>query len=219
LRRWPWAARNLLVVATCCALATSASAQTAFLPVDEAAKQPDFFSFRSRLAVAIARRDTAALYAAIDPHIKNGFGGDDGLAAFKRQWRPASSTNRIWAELAAILSLGGQFRGEDQFVAPYVYSTWPEKLDAFSHVAVISSSVNARSAPRAGAPLVGMLTFSIVALDSKKDTPGSSWRAVRMPNGKTGYVASDFVRSAVGYRAFFKRSGREWRLALLVSGD
>jgi hypothetical protein len=198
---------------------TTALAQTTFLPVDEAVRQPDFFSFRSRLLVAIARRDTVALYAAIDPRIKTGFGGDDGIAAFKRQWRPGERASRIWPELAAILSLGGQFRGVDQFVAPYVYSAWPEKLDAFTHVAVISSRVNVRSAPRASAPLMGMLTFSIVALDPKTDTPGGPWRAVRMPNGRTGYVSAEFVRSPVGYRAFFQRSGRGWRMALLVSGD
>jgi len=194
-------------------------AQTTFLPVDEAVRQPDFFSFRSRLMVAIARRDTVALYAAIDPRIKTGFGGDDGIAAFKRQWRPGDRASRIWPKLAAILSLGGQFRGEDQFVAPYLYSAWPEKIDAFTHVAVISSRVNVRSAPRASAPLMGMVTFSIVALDPKADRPGGPWRAVRMPNGRTGYVAAEFVRSPVVYRAFFQRGARGWRMALIVSGD
>ena len=104
-------------------------------------------------------------------------------------------------------------------MAPYVYSAWPEKLDAFAHVAVISSRVNVRSAPKASAPLMGMLTFSIVALDPKTDTPGGLWRAVKMPNGRTGYVSAEFVRSPVGYRAFFQRGVRAWRMALLVSGD
>jgi hypothetical protein len=66
------------------------------MPVDEAAALPDFFSFRARLLQVIARRDAAALLEIVDPAIKNGFGGDDGKAAFEREWRPSSADSGGW---------------------------------------------------------------------------------------------------------------------------
>jgi hypothetical protein len=64
--------------------AYAAQAPRTLLPVDEAVSRPDFFTFRARLAAAVAQRDTAAILEVIHPDIKSSFGGDDGIEDFNR---------------------------------------------------------------------------------------------------------------------------------------
>ena len=198
-------------------LAGGLDAQAVLPPVDEAAAQPDFFSFRAQLATAVARRDAAAVFEAVDDHVKTGFGGDDGRAAFERQWQPERPDSRLWETLGAVLALGGSFSGEHQFSAPYVYSRWPEHLDAFGHVAVIGSDVRLRAAPRADAPVIGRTSFGVLTLAGPATDAG--WFEVRLPDGRSGHVARALARSPLDYRAIFERRDGRWRLVSLVAGD
>src|SRR5688500_6749978 len=82
-------------------------------PVDEAANQPDFFTFRARLQAAIARRDAEAVLAILHKDIRNSFGGDGGIEEFKKKWRLAEADSVLWKELGTVLALGGSFDGRD----------------------------------------------------------------------------------------------------------
>lgn len=198
-------------------LTTGVDGQTVLLPVDEAATRPDFFSFRAQLATAVARRDAEALLDAVDEQVRTGFGGDDGRAAFERQWNPRAADSRLWETLGAVLALGGSFTGEHRFAAPYVYSRWPETLDAFEHVAVTARDVRLRAAPRADAAVVERASFTVLELAGPATDGG--WLKVRLPDGRTGYVARALARSPLDYRAIFERREGRWRLVAFVSGD
>jgi hypothetical protein len=67
---------------------------TKILPVDEAAREPDFFAFRARLLVAVGERDTSYLYGILADDVHNSFGGDGGLAEFKATWHPEQPGTR-----------------------------------------------------------------------------------------------------------------------------
>lgn len=56
-------------------------------PVDEAAKDASFLAFRAKLIAAAERHDANYVLRIIDPQIKLGFGGDDGIANFKKIWK------------------------------------------------------------------------------------------------------------------------------------
>lgn len=195
------------------------AARATLHPVDEAARQPDFFTFRAALQVALAERDTAALLAVVDPGIKNSFGGDDGSLEFRRLWSPGDPASPLWATLAPVLALGGAFAGDDTFVAPYVFSQWPDSIDAFEHVAVVGQGVRVRAAPALDAAPVGRLDFAIVALATGEAAPDPAWTAIRLDGGGTGWVASRYVRSPIAHRAIFARRDGRWRLVTLVAGD
>jgi hypothetical protein len=213
----PAAARLAGLLLSLALAGAGAAAQTELVPVDEAAQRPEFFSFRARLASAVARRDAAAVLDAVDEQVKTGFGGDDGRAAFERQWEPRRADSRLWEVLGAVLALGGSFTAEDRFSAPYVYSRWPEDLDAFTHVAVTGSEVRLRGAPRAGAPVVGGASFAL--LDLTGPATGDGWFPVRTADGRAAYVSAAYARSPLDYRAIFERRDGAWRLVAFVSGD
>ena len=216
----------LLLLLTLIMAASAAQAQVAkLLPVDEAARDPGFFIFRARLQEAVARHDTAAVLDAVDPNIRVGFGGKDGAAAFREKWKlQDGDKSPLWAELGLVLALGGGFQSGGSFAAPYVFSRWPEALDAFEHVAVLGSDVRIRAAPSVTSGILATLSFDVVRLSQigrSKLTPAQlkEWTAVELKGGRTGYVASRYVRSSVGYRALFNKVGGRWRMTAFVAGD
>jgi hypothetical protein len=186
------------------------------LPVDEAASRPDFFSFRAGLQRAIARRDAAALLAAVDSSIKNSFGGDDGIAEFRKSWRVDAPDSAVWQELGTVLGLGGAFFDKDTFTAPYTFARFPNDLDAFDHVVITGADVRVRSAARADAPPLTSVSFAILPVAPGNDT--EEWTAVKV-DGRTGFVASRFARSPIDYRAIFSHASGQWRLVTFVAGD
>jgi hypothetical protein len=77
---------------------------------------------------------------------------------------------------------------------------------------------------RAGSPVLAALSFDLVALSSSgrsRLTPEQAreWTAVKLRDGRTGYIASQYVRSSIAHRAFLTRKDGRWRLALFVAGD
>lgn len=202
-------------------LATAAAAQAPerLLPVDEAPSRPDFFSFRAQLQDAIARHDADAVMSVVDPNIKASFGGDDGVEAFQRLWRPTEAGSELWGKLGAVLALGGTFQDEQTFIAPYTFSRWPDKYDSFEHVALIAANVRIREEPRADASALATMSFAILPLVRNAAQDNDAWTAVQLAGKRVGYVASRLVRSPIDYRAFFTRSEGRWRLTMFLAGD
>ena len=118
------------------------------LPVDEAAKDPSFFLFRSRLLEAVATHDAAFVLSILTPDILNNFGGNGGIAEFKEQWKLGGKDSELWKTLAHVLSLGGRFMGDATFQAPYVSACWPEDADAFDFGAILGENVRVRETAR-----------------------------------------------------------------------
>ncbi len=201
----------------CLGAALSAAPPT-LLPVDEGPSNPAFFSFRAQLLRAVVGRDVGGLLAIVDPHVKNSFGGNDGIDEFKTMWDIGSPGSRLWQELGDVLALGGTFPDPHTFVAPYVFSRWPDSLDPFEHVAAIGSGVRIRSQPAAGGETVGSVSFAILRLAPGAETGHDGWTAVWL-DGRRGYIASRFIRSPVTFRAFFSDASGQWRLVMLVEGD
>jgi hypothetical protein len=191
-------------------------------PVDEAAQQPDFFTFRAQLQAAIARHDTAAVLATVNPGIRTSFGDDGGLAGFRKQWRPESADSKLWETLGRVLALGGSFQPDGTFAAPYTFSRWPESLDSFEHVAIVGDRVSVREAARADAPALTSVSFAVLPI-GKDARPAAGrddrWIAVQLKDGRVGYVASQFARSPIDYRAIFAKTGERWQLMAFVAGD
>ena len=188
------------------------------MPVDEASKRPDFFSFRASLQRAIARHDSAALLAIVHPQIKNSFGGNDGIDEFRTMWKVGEPDSNVWEVLGTVLALGGSFPGADTFVAPYVFSRWPEKFDSFEHVAVIGANVRVRSQPDAASDSIATVSFAILPV-ARQDTEREKWTPVQIDKSRVGYIATSYVRSPIDYRAIFRFEDRLWQLVTFVAGD
>ena len=188
-------------------------------PIDEGPRRADFVAFRGQLQRSVARHDVPGLLRVVHRDIKNGFGGDDGIEAFRRLWGLEKPNSELWRELGSVLALGGSFDGTDTFVAPYVFSRWPREFDAFDHVALLGSNVRIRSAPKADAHILETHSFAILRRGRHGGYRRGPWTAVDLPDGRSGFVASDLARSPVDYRAFFTVMDGRWQMTMLLAGD
>jgi hypothetical protein len=192
-------------------------------PADEGNRDPTFVAFRERLSDALAEKNEARLLELVDPNIRTSFGDGGGIAAFREQWKTAGSESELWPVLGKIINLGGTFRGsgnETSFWAPYVYSSWPETVDAFEHVAAIRAGVPVRERPGEDSNAVTRVDWAILRVVPSGEAPKSrEWLHVRAPGGAEGWVHAGDVHSPVGYRAGFSKRTGEWKLEALVAGD
>jgi hypothetical protein len=182
-------------------------------PADESKADPSLVAYLDTLRTAVQKRDIGAVIAAADPTIRTSFGEGGGAASLRKMLeRP-----ELWSELEQILKLGGTFlEGSNQkaFWAPYVYSEWPDREDAFEALAVIGDEVPLRSTP--DGPAIATLSYDIV---TRAGDPDDGWQKIRTADGRTGVVETRFLRSPVGYRAGFNKTGDTWRMTGLVAGD
>jgi hypothetical protein len=198
--------------------ATLATAQVGkLLPADEAARNPEFFAFLAHLQAAVARHDAAAVLAAVDPKIRTSFGTGGGIEEFRKKWNLSAANSPLWDKLGTVLAFGGAFGEGGSYSAPYVFARWPEKFDAFEHVAVLGTNVRVRAEKGTSGRILTALTFDVVRLAS----PGidKDWVHVKLRDGRTGYISSRYVRSSVDYRALFNKTAAGWRMTAFIAGD
>jgi hypothetical protein len=184
-------------------------------PIDRAGEDPSLAAFRDELLAAVRRRDVDAVVAMADPKIRTSFGNGGGAADFRRMLQKPG----IFEDLEQLLALGGSFVGEGEgrsFWAPYVYSAWPEKHDAFESLAVIGNDVPLRESKDLSSPTIATLDHDIVTIVSPA---ASDPRQVKTADGKTGWVDGKHLYSPIGYRAGFSKSAGKWKLNALVAGD
>jgi hypothetical protein len=196
------------------------------LPVDEAKKDASFFAFRSKLIEAAKKRDSRFVLSIVDRNIKNSFGGNNGIAEFKKAWKIDSPTSEFWNEFIPVITNGGSFIKEGNgklFFAPYTFNSFPENLDAFSHSAIFGNKVSLRSKADTNSPVIANLSYNIVEiLESVNDTKNVgniSWYEVKTLGGKRGFVKAEFVRSPIDYRAGFEKKNGKWTMTIFVAGD
>jgi len=78
--------------------------------------------------------------------------------------------------------------------------------------------VRVRAATVLDARIVTHVDFAIVRANRPKaDTPG--WSGIELPDGRTGFVSSRYVRSPIDHRALFQFHDGRWWLTAYVAGD
>jgi len=208
--------------------AATAFAQEKFVkPVDSAAQDASFLAFRTKLIAAAEKKDANAIFAIVDPKIKNGFGGNDGIAAFKREWKLTAKNSKFWAEFLAVLKNGGGFSkegGNKLFVAPYTFSDWPDDVDGFEYHVIFGNNVNLREQPSMTAPVLTKLSYNVIKIEpetlpksGKSEYP--EWWQVTTLGGLNGFVKREFVRSHIDYRAGFEKKRGVWKMTFFLAGD
>ena len=135
-------------------------------PFDEASQDASFLKFRNDLKAVIARTDTAALMKIVAPDIKNGFGGDDGAAKFRKMWRPEDAKSPLWRALSLVVDQGGNFDSKTTFSAPYAFSAFPSDVDGVTTVVVTQEGAVMRTKPKADAAVVRTLDHDILTVVS-----------------------------------------------------
>ena len=201
----------LLLVA--CATARAAQAPPPLvngpklIPLFEWDKDKTLTAFRGQMIDLIRDRDEKRLFDHVDPNVRISFGPSAGIEAFKRAWY----IEPHWDELFAIFYLGGGvLRDNDHFRTPSVHANWPEKLDPFSFVVVMSRNTPLRETKDPKSKALATLSFDIVKPLGEKGH-------VRLADGRTGWVDPKLILSPAGYRVELVRKWGTWKIEALVS--
>lgn len=193
-------------------------AQAILKPVDQADRKADFFGFRAQLLTAIIKKDKNSLLAAVNKNIKNSFGGNDGIDNFRKSWKIDQTNSPLWETLGTVLALGGTFDHAGSFNAPYTFSAWPDNVDVFENIAIIGEKVNIRATPTLNGKVLANVSYVILPLVNKVGL-NKQWVAVKLTDGKTGYVSKALTRSSVDYRAIFEKVDGRWQMVAFIAGD
>jgi hypothetical protein len=193
-------------------------------PAFAAAPPPSFVAYRKQLQAAIKARSMKALTKLLDPDIRLNFGGGTGIAAFKSIWKPHDPNTGIWKILDLVVNNGGHFNSKTQFAAPYVYSAWPDDIDAFNYAAITREGVELFDGPHESRKAIRKLGYEIIEVLQSSGKPQSEtgdddWSEIKTGDGKRGFVQSKYYRSSIDYRAIFEKRKGKWRMTVLVAGD
>jgi len=163
--------RHLIALCAACFLAAATATSTAaqervqIQPFDEGPRDKTFDAYRAALLQAVVTRDIDAVLRATSPNIDLSFGGDAGRQQLRdnltvgpetlsEEYRHLAPEMReeYWAELEAVLRLGGKFQDEGTgFAAPYTFvADLPpsaDQVDAFKLYFVVGSGVALRDRP------------------------------------------------------------------------
>lgn len=200
------------------------------LPVDEAPLDTAFFVFREDLLDIVAKKDAHRLLAYIDPHIKCGFGAENGLPDFVRQWNLDApekvAGSPLWQHLEDVLQHGGVFGpGRQNFQAPYYAATFPDTEDALESAAINAREVRMREGPGLTGKVIQNISFEIVTVLERSELEDTiegrtyPWFKIKTRSGKEGWVFGRFIGLPAGYRAVFEPLGSKWRMTLFLAGD
>lgn len=196
--------------------------------VDEAEKDKSFSVFRQKLLDAVKKRDAKFVLSILDPKIEISFGGDAGIEDFKKSWKINNRQSPFWDEMQTVLTNGGAFMDKSKrtFGAPYLYTQpFPQELDIFEYAAIFGENVNLRQQPNANSAIVAALSYNIVKPDFDRSVKDKSkdgeylWVKVETLGGKKGFVAGQFVRSPIDYRAVFEKKNGKWKMTAFIAGD
>lgn len=197
------------------ALTSHAQAKT-LPPEDKCQGDSRLVDARARLAAAVEKKDAGSLLGMTANDIEFGLDEPHSKAAFIRTWKLDSEPEKspIWAALAKILPLGCAFDSAGNAVIPYLFTALEDR-DAFATAVTIRPNVNLRSAPSETAPVVAVLHYEVLTLDTDDEV----WGKVHTDEGLSGYVRRDLTHTPVGFRAYLKKVSGAWRLTVFIEGD
>ncbi len=179
--------------------------------VDEADRDPEFLAFRKTFLDAVGHKDPKELLSMVDEKLRR---------SFAKRWEldgEAPRESKVWESLRETLALGGSFE-KGVFVAPYVFSRWPQRYPQLDFLAVTVKKSVMRDRPSERSRALATLSFEIVGRYDRLPDP-LLWRAVRLPNGKTGFMKASETRSPADYRARFTKIQGRWKLTSYTAGD
>ena len=207
--------------------ASAQESQTAkLMPVDEAAKDASWASFRRQLLNALSRHDRQFLLSVLDRNIRNPLDAPRGVAAFRKQWDLEADDSPLWRELPAALFLGSAWlkpeQGPRQLCAPYVAVKWPDDIDPFDYGAITAREALVKAAPSSDSDTLATLSYDIVRVSDwevadRAPDGKQKWVKIRLKE-KEAYVPEEQVRSPVEHRACFVKTESGWRMVAFVVG-
>jgi hypothetical protein len=196
-------------------------------PVDEAAQDAAFSTYRTALIAAVRNRDAGRAAASASAAILLDFGGTVGRNAFYDLLTAGgqAATETYWQALDTILTLGGVFTGPDTFCTPYLACMELPgcdiaNCDGYNSFVATTEDAPVYTAPDRSSAVLAKLDHEVVMLvEGDAAYAHFPWHEIALADGRTGFVIGPDFRLPVDYRAMFARTNGIWEMVAFIAGD
>ena len=121
-------------------------------------------------------------------------------------------------DLAELTTLGCGVNAEGGITIPWVAAQPLTDVDTNMAMLVTGEAVPLRQTASADARQLGAVSWDFVTLSGGLQ-PNAAFQQVRTGDEKTGYIASDKLRSPLDYRVIASSRDGKWSFTSLVAGD
>ena len=166
-------------------------------PRDECGSLPGARAFREKLAAAVQARDADAIAAMAIEDIRLGFGGEDGKRRFLAALK--APDGKLMNELGQLLQLGCAGSDGGGLTIPWYFQQELGDIDSGSAMLVTGVDVPLLAEGKPGAGTSEKVSWDLVTLTAGLK-PGAAYQQVKSASGKTGFVATDKLRSLLAHR-------------------
>lgn len=191
-------------------------AQGPYAPREDCGQLPGAEEFRAALVTAIQAKDADQLVALAAPDVVLDFGGGAGTAELSK--RLADPKSGLWNDLAELTTLGCGVNAEGGITIPWVAAQPLTDVDTNMAMLVTGEGVPLRQTASADGQQLGAVSWDFVTLSGGLQ-PNAAFQKVRAGDDKTGYIASDKLRSPLDYRVIASSRDGKWSFTSLVAGD
>jgi hypothetical protein len=198
-------------------MAAAQGAPAKLPPVDQCSRDPGFKAFHSSLKSAVTKRDGDAFLKLLAPDVLVNFGGENGKAAFAKQWEVKSRTSPLWAQMDTVLRLGCA-RVDSARVMPSLAGQFDsdDDVDVFELSVVTAPGAKLRKSHDIDGATIATLAWDVVRPIASE---GEAWTKVRLNDGREGWLRADELRSPLDYRAVAEKRKGRWMITAFVAGD
>ena len=207
---------RMLLLAALALLTTPAVAEAkSWPPRDSCAGMEGAQDWRRTLATAVANRNADMLLPLFSDQVLLDFGGGSGHATLRE--RLDDPDYDLWSELGLLLRLGCA-ASDEGFVLPWYWAQDISEVDGMEGMLVAGSDIPFRSAPSGDAPAIARLSWHAVQLAGAWD-PQAEFLPVALPDGRSGFVRQDRLRSLIAHRLLVERVEGKLLATAFVAGD
>ncbi len=191
-------------------------AQGKYAPRDACKDTPGAEDFRNQLSDAVAARDADRLAALAAPDVKLDFGGGSGIAMLRT--RLTKREQDLWGELEDLMQLGCGVNSQGGITIPWYFAKPLDGVDPATDMLVMGEDVAVLRDADKSSPELARVSWDFVRLVDGLQ-PEDAFQKVRFAPDKTGFIASDSLRSPLDYRLVASSRDGKWSFTSLVAGD
>lgn len=192
-----------------------AFAEGRFAPRDECGPLDGAAAFRNRLAEAVRLRDADAVAGLAADDVELDFGGGAGAGELKS--RLNDPERDLWPALDQLLTLGCVANDEGGLTLPWMWDQDIGDADPYAAMLVLGEDEPVlASASRSAEPIATVSWDLVEAIDYR---PDNLFQEIKLADGRTGFIATDKLRSVIDYRLFAERRDGRWRITSFIAGD
>jgi len=186
-------------------------------PVDRCKGDAAFEKFRNQLRAAVAKKDRGALLALLAPDVLINFGGENGPAAFAKQWSfDAKEYGNVWDQLNVMIRLGCAPSEQSRIIPSMTVQLERHDADDLYDFTVILPGAKLYKSVGVESSRPATTGWELAKITSRAADWGTG---VKLADGREGYIADDHLYEPLGYRMVVEKRKGKWMITAFVAGD